>query len=228
MRQLAIALLATFASLSFVVPPASAGEVDALGWELVGVDDGVTTKRMKVDGSSLLAFRGDMVADVAIAKILQIFLDDSEAKNWVDRFKGSETLAEPTEYSRQYWIRFDAPPLVADRDYVLTLEAKVDEVAQVLVADIESSEHAAKPDQDCCVRGVVFQTYYRFEALGPEKTRVEVEVHTDPKGRLPDWVVNLVQKSWPNKTLTALVERASQESVTPREEFAAWAGAGGS
>ena len=37
-----------------------------------------------------------------------------------------------------------------------------------------------------------------------KRCRVEVEIHTDPRGWLPSWLVNLIQKSWPLKTLRGI------------------------
>jgi hypothetical protein len=59
------------------------------------------------------------------------------------------------------------------------------------------------------VRAQACGTYYKFEAFrGKTKTKLTVEVHTDPKGMLPSWLVNAIQKGWPSKTLNGLVKRA--------------------
>jgi hypothetical protein len=66
-------------------------------------------------------------------------------------------------------------------------------------------------------------TYYRFEAIpGTNKTTLEVEVHTDPKGMLPSWLVNIIQKKWPSKTLLTLAKVASDASVEPHPDFIHW------
>ena len=53
-------------------------------------------------------------------------------------------------------------------------------------------------------------------------TKVEVEVVTDPKGMIPSWIINLVQKSWPVKSIRNLVERASKEDIKIVPELEAW------
>jgi len=41
---------------------------------------------------------------------------------------------------------------------------------------------------------------------------VVAEVHTDPKGSLPKWLVNLVQKSWAHTTLMGLRAQVGKAS----------------
>ena len=106
---------------------------------------------------------------------------------------------------------------------MLRAVAKADRQNRVFTTMIESVEHPKKPVQDCCVRGQAFGTFYRFEALpGQNKTRLEVEVHTDPKGSLPSWLVNLVQKSWPRDTLMGLLKEAQKPEITPDPKYADW------
>ena len=92
----------------------------------------------------------------------------------------------------------------------------------MLTAYIQSVEDQTKPVDDCCVRAQAYGTYYRFEAIpGENKTKVEVEVHTNPKGMLPSWLVNMIQKNWPKKTLNGLIREASAENQE-HARFAAW------
>ena len=112
---------------------------------------------------------------------------------------------------------------MSDRDYVLQVNGEVDSRARVLTARIHSVEMESKPPKDCCVRATVFETYYRFEAIpGMGKTRVAVEVHTDPKGWIPTWLVNIVQKNWPRKTLTNLIAAAKEPNVPSHPDYKSW------
>ena|GEM_PF-2024032 len=192
-------------------------------WEVVSSDDTFVTKRRSVPGSNKFAFRGEMVADITMGKLLKVFLSPESRKEWVALYKDSQNLIMPTPFDLTYWIRFSLPWPISDRDYVLRAIAKADRKSRVFTTMIESVEHPDKPKQDCCVRGQAFGTYYRFQALpGQKKVKMEVEVHTDPKGSLPSWLVNLVQKSWPRNTLTGLLREAQKPDVTPNPDYVGW------
>ena len=193
----------------------------ATAWEYIGTESGVKTFRKEVAGSDVMAFRGETSANIHIAKVLSVFLDKAQRKHWVDRYADSKTIDSSTNMEL-YWIKFALPFPVSNRDYVLRADGFPDADARTYVAKIKSVSDKRKPDDDCCTRAMAYGTYYKFEAVpGFEKTKITVEVHTDPKGILPDWVINMIQKKWPTKTLSGLIARAqSAGSVLP--EYAAW------
>lgn len=122
-----------------------------------------------------------------------------------------------------YWIRFDLPFPVSDRDYVLHAKAAAQPKKRVFTARLHSVRHKRAPPRSDAVRGIVERTYYRFEALpGQARTKLTVEVHTDPRGMLPAWLVNLIQKKWPAKTLLGLVKVARQPSTRPHPAYLDW------
>lgn len=195
----------------------------AAGWENVGTKQGVRVSRMAVEGSSKFAFRGEYVANVHIGRVAQVFADPGSRRHWVDRWAADKELDSKGPFDRTYWIRFGLPFPVSDRDYVLHTRGELDAGKRVIVARIKSVNHPAKGEDSCCVRGNVTTTYYKFEAIpGAERTKLTVEVHTDPKGMLPGWLVNLIQKDWPVKTLTALAAAAQRPGVATLADCTDW------
>lgn len=192
-------------------------------WELVAEDDGFVTKRMAVEGSPIMAFRGETVVDVPLSKILTVFLDSERRKDWVDRFDATQDVEVVSDLDRVYWIRFELPFPLSDRDYLLRATGDMDPDNRVFVANIRSVNHPNRGEDDCCVRAEAFRTYYRFQALpGENKTKIEVEVHTDPKGMLPGWLVNMVQEDWPQKTLLSLAREAGKDEIPSHKKFVGW------
>jgi len=222
MKKNIIWILATTLCLSIALPAHTLAAENGR-WETISQEDGFLTQRKSVEGSNIFAFRGETVANVTIAKILKVFLDSSTRKNWVAMFGGSEDLENPTPLDRTYWIRFNTPIPTSDRDYILRAVGEPNEAKRIFLTKIESVVHPKKGEQDCCVRGQAFGTFYRFTAIpGTKTTKVEVEVHTDPKGWIPGWVTNLVQKKWPKNTLMSLIKVASEASVTEHPDYTHW------
>lgn len=197
-------------------------DVFAGDWEVVGIIEGVRVWRKEIPDSNIFAFKGEVTADINMGKLMTVFLDKSQRKYWVDRYADSRELDNPDPMHDTYWIKFKLPPGISDRDYVLKAEGVNDAANGTFTAKIKSVEHPKAPVDDCCVRAQANGTYYKFEALkGSEKVRLTVEVHTDPKGWLPGWVVNTIQKSWPSKTLNGLIRRAKSD-VAPFGDYATW------
>ena len=219
-RALAVAL-----SLTFVLTAAPTdAEAGGKGkWEFVSSSDGVRVYRKEVPGSSVMAFKGVMTANIHIGKVISAYANTKLRKDWVDKWAADAELDVRSATERVFWIRFGLPWPVTDRDYVLHLKAGFDHDKRVFTARLNSTNHAKKPKQDCCVRGRAFGTYYKFTAIpGTNKTKLFVEVHTDPKGMLPGWLVNIIQKDWPRKTLTRLVKRARKADIAVHPAVAVW------
>ncbi|MBT6488737.1 MAG: hypothetical protein HOK97_03180, partial [Deltaproteobacteria bacterium] len=110
----------------------------------------------------------------------------------------------------------------SNRDFVFHRNINIDQAAKSIAVVVHSVDDDRAPKTDCCVRGWLSRAYWRFTALPGGKTKIEVEVITDPKGMIPTWIINLVQKSWPVKSIGNLVARAAQDDITPVPEFATW------
>jgi hypothetical protein len=79
---------------------------------------------------------------------------------------------------------------------------------------VKSVEHPKAPAKDSIgVRGVILHGRYVLQPKGPNQTFVKAEYLADPKGILPTWVVNIVQKNWPYKTLAGLRKQVKKSFV---------------
>ena len=110
--------------LLFLVGPGPA--VAGPGWEWVGTIDGVKTWRKEVKGQDTVAFKGVVFADVHIGKVVEVFEDGKQRRHWVDRYDDHKTYKK-APFLEEYWISFDLPWPVSNRDYVLRSAGSADE-----------------------------------------------------------------------------------------------------
>ncbi|MEO0603919.1 MAG: START domain-containing protein, partial [Myxococcota bacterium] len=73
-------------------------------------------------------------------------------------------------------------------------------------------EHPAAPET-VGVRAQLVDSRYRIVELSPGRTQVEVEIVTDPRGSMPAWIVNLIQRTWPRDTLVGIREQLGKDWV---------------
>lgn len=193
-------------------------------WQDEGVIKGVHVWSREEPNTGVMSFRGEIVANVHIQKLITVFADRSQRRYWVDRFDATTTLEKPSPLSEIYWIKFKLPAMISNRDYVLRADGELDPGNRVFTAKIKSVNDRRKGEDDCCVRATVNRTFYRFTALkaanGQPRTKLEVEVNTDPKGLLPNWLVNLIQKEWPSKTLNGLLRHTASVTLKPADDIA--------
>jgi len=137
--------------------------------------------------------------------------------------EGATARFSTSDYVYQY---YDLPWPVADRDFVFERSWHVDaDLRQVALEYVSVSEGkggstlaALFPDQAArrpagTIRGEspLTKWVFRCVARGADscaRTYVDVQTLVDNKGSIPAAVVNLIQRSWPHKTLSGLLKLA--------------------
>lgn len=202
----AAALLFALVASSLAPGRAYADSAKADGaWERIRQADGVAVERRGVAGSTLQEFRGSAVVDAPIAAILAVFNDVARATEWMDSCNGSRSLEDLSDTEKVVYNRTHAPWPVADRDAVLHNVARFDAAGRRVELDFWSVDDAKEPP----VKGVVRMPFLRGHwILWPSDdgrtTRVEYQVHANPGGALPSWLVNYVSRDLPFKTIEGL------------------------
>lgn len=173
----------------------------AAEWELGDKEDGITSYKKDEPGSSVTAFKGEAVIKAPLAKVAWVIRDNDHRTEWVDRLQSSRVLEVTSPTSRVIYQHFGLPWPIADRDYVY--EAKVSWEGDTLRFDLKSTTHRKGP-KTVGVRANLIRCTYRLKPWGENGTHISVEVHTDPEGALPAWLVNIIQRKWPIKTLSGI------------------------
>ena len=192
------------------------------GWDRVGVTSGVTVDRKTMPDSDLFAFRGEGVFDVPIGMLSAVLKDEHIAEEWVDLMTEHTVLRKVGENKNLIYESYGLPWPISDRDYVMYEKYGYDEAAKVFTIDFESVKDASKPPVPDLVRAIAYRTFWRLTKLDANTTKIEVEVFTDPKGSLPAWLINMIQKDWPWKTIDGLVKRASKGDMQSDPGVAGW------
>ncbi len=191
-------------------------------WTLIGTTDGVEVARKQVEGKNVFAFRGEATTDVSVEILATILSDESVAPQWVDMMISSDVLKTYSSGAMLLHQKYDIPWPMDDRDYVFKKEFNVDPKAKKFVVTLSSVEDPLAPPTEGFIRAEGERTFWSFEVLPSGETKIIVEVMTDPKGAMPDWLVNSVQEDWPHKSINALIKYSKSNTLTPHPKCAGW------
>ena len=173
-------------------------------WELVGSKDDIVTYRREVAGSPLIAIRGEAVVDASILHVASVLMDAAHLPQWMDRLAEARRIRT---IGLRHYVEYDrasTPFPLTDRDFVVETWVEIDAAKKQLLLKAHSVTDPSAPVTGL-VRGEVLSSLFTLVPLDQgRRTRVVAEVHTDPKGSLPKWLVNLVQKSWAHTTIMGL------------------------
>jgi hypothetical protein len=211
-----------FRALILALCLATTAQAQAADWEDLGVTDGVKVERKVVPTSDFIAFRGEKLIDLPIGQLVAWLLDDPRSVEWVDLQFLSREIRRLDENNKVIHQGFALPWPISDRDYVMRETAAYDDEAKVFTLYLISVVDPAVPERDDFVRAEVMRTFWRLTVREGGQTFVEVEVLTDPKGHLPVWIVNMIQKDWPHLTINGLERHTRANPVAAHPQVATW------
>ena len=161
-------------------------------------------------------YRGTTTMPMSIERIAYV-LDDTESKTeWVSRLKQENRLeGNPFSYRSIAYQHYNLSWPVSDRDYVIESKWSVmkDKKLPTVILSIKSIVRDSVPEIEGRVRGQLYRLVYKLEKLESNQTRVTVEIMVNPKGLLPNFMINLIQKDWPITTLRQLNAQALKGSA---------------
>lgn len=197
------------AALLTAVPTLGATQGD---WEKMDSSDGIDVYRKEIPGDPVVAFRGEGLVNASIVRVASVILDDDRATEWVDSLEDCKLVKM---YGEREFLEYDhvgMPIILKDRDFLMRGKVDVDLKERSLTMVIKSTEDPAKPPGKY-VRGEL-EGYWKLKAMDNDtKTYVIAEMHADPKGALPKWLVNLFQKSWPHNTIDSLRKQVAKPDI---------------
>lgn len=197
-------------------PGVSAGDAASPppGWEPLRDEDGIKVYRREVEGSPVVAFRGEGVIEAPIARVALVQMDLAHTPEWVDRLVGARVVAIESDTDFLTYSRVSAPFPVSDRDFLNHVHATYAPPSRIELR-LQSTEDPRVPP-GAAVRGQLMGSTFEFTALGPTTTRVVCEIHADPKGSIPKWLVNQFQKAWAFKTISRMRQQVQRPDVVER------------
>jgi hypothetical protein len=189
-------------------------------WELVGNKDDIVTYRREVAGSPVIAIRGEAVVEAPLLHVASVLMDTARLPQWMDRVAEARRIRATSALHYVEYERASTPFPLTDRDFVIESWVEIDAAKKQMVLRARSAADASAPVTGL-VRGEVLSSTFTLTALDSRRTRVVTEVHTDPKGSIPKWMVNLVQKSWAHTTIMGLRGQVRKANVPDNPEVKA-------
>ncbi len=176
-----------------------------IDWHEINVDPRVKVYAGKVKGLSFVAFKGHDILDHPIADIISALSDIDKSGQWMSGLLEARIIevigdAERIDYNLQ-----NSPWPIRDRDFVFRITTQVTDDQKQITFTLKSEQHTNMPARPGIVRGQLLQSYFKLNELdNGKKTRLEIMMLVDPKGALPSWLVNIVNRSWAPYTINGL------------------------
>lgn len=181
-------------------------------WQIIEDYDDIRVYSATVSGSEIIKVKTEVLI-AASMETIRLILDNAHQRHqWVPHLDHSKVLQQPSNSERLEYSRFIAPWPASDRDFVYRIQMQKKSDKQ-LVFQMRSEVNQLMPEQTGIVRAELVESTYTMTALSPEQTQVELIFHADPKGWLPVWIINIIQRHLPFMMLKNLRSRAENSHM---------------
>ncbi|VAW65835.1 hypothetical protein MNBD_GAMMA08-719 [hydrothermal vent metagenome] len=189
---------------------------DKHNWQLVADENNIQVYVLNTDHSDIVKAKVKGRINAPLHKIKSIIDDIDHRHEWIPYLKISKALSEYQYNKRIEYSHFKTPWPASDRDFVYEIELVL-ETENKLIYKMASVESTLMPIDEDKIRADLFETVYTLTALDKENTAVMLTFHADPKGWVPNWIVNIIQRKFPYrilKNLNARLNGADREGVS--------------
>jgi hypothetical protein len=208
-KQISILILSLVVSvglLTAVSYPAVAAEYP---WELKKDENGIRVDVRKVEGSSILEYKGTVVVNVGLESAVRLFEEDGRMPEWFHQCSEARLIKASTPEDKALYFVISMPWPVQDRDLVFR-RVRSKDPATGTVEYRTSSLPEVYPEQDGKVRMPYLKGLWRFTPLADGRTEMYYQQHSEVGGHIPAWLVNKLAVNIPFHSLSRFRELLSK------------------
>ncbi|WP_169577566.1 START domain-containing protein [Sinimarinibacterium sp. CAU 1509] len=169
-------------------------------WRLDRNEDGIQVSSRLVEGSSVRAIRAEVDIKASFARTVALLLDASMRPRWDEICVEASVYAQVSDVEDLIYVHNALPWPVNDRDMVMRRTWAI--AADGSSAQIRATaENGVLPKVAGRVRVDQADGVWTVVRTGESSVRVSTEIHVDPGGPVPAWLMNSLSVQGPYNAL---------------------------
>ncbi len=187
---------------------------DTYDWIHITKRDGIDIYSRNTKNSPIKSLRAEGVIKSSINQITAILRDVPTAMDWVPNLHHRSYVKNISDTEAVLYDVTNLPWPVKDRDMVVHHRLVLSPDQKYLILKFNSVENE-KPYDENYVRAHIQEGEIHFRPVQNNHTFVKVFMLVDPMGKIPKWVVNLLQVKMPYEFIMALDKSAINTKLRP-------------
>ncbi|MFH1296855.1 MAG: START domain-containing protein [Bacteroidota bacterium] len=178
----------------------------AQSWEFIKERDGIKIYTQKEKGSPLKSFKGVMEIRSTMEMIGTVVGNVKNFDWWDDAIRKIDVLAHEDNVYSQYYLIYDVPWPLMDRDLCVNAKVTIDPVTGTKVILARPLPDVI-PEDPTIIR---IKNYWQKWSIQPLKNgmiRLTLEGFVDPGGIVPSWLYNMVITETPLNLMREVKKR---------------------
>ena len=186
-------------SIMFLICPA----LFAQTWNFIKEKDGIKIYTRTADHSSFKCFRGETVFHTTMEK-LSMYIGNVENVDWWDKnVKEIKVLYSEPDKLIKYYLVYDVPWPLNDRDLCVEARITIDPVTGEKVVSAKPLLDVV-PEREGIVRIRNYWQKWTLKPAGKNNIQAVLEGFVDPGGSVPSWIYNMVIVDTPLKVMRGI------------------------
>lgn len=178
-------------------------------WELKKDKDGIKVYLREVEGSDIQEYKAEAILEGKVSSFIAVMKDVNSYPELYEHAKEVKLINENDTFHVHY-IATNTPWPVKDRDAVYSSTYRQYYDTKLVRIDMKIEEGYMEPNDDY-VRMEKATGYWLFFQIEPNRVEVTYQMHAEPGGNIPDWVINMFLVDTPFEDMKMLQERAQLE-----------------
>jgi hypothetical protein len=188
-------------------------KIENRSWTLSGEDEGIKTFRKDSTDDPIVSLRGEGVIDAPVAKVAQVLFDTSRATEWIDSLAETHVVKVLSDYVQVQYAHISTPPIIMkDREFVTRSSVHYNPKDKIIYVTTVPGDDSLVPPTDH-IRGSLRGGFLMKPIEDGKKTFLITEMHGDPKGGVPKWIVNLFQAGWAKNTISSIRQQVKKPGI---------------
>jgi hypothetical protein len=190
----------------FFLAQVLSGPLVAQSWDLVKEQDGIQIFTRHEAGKSLKAYKGMAVIRAPAEKVFTLIEDVNHTEWWDPNLSQIKVLAYEKNKRAQYYLVYDSPWPVANRDLCVVVTVNADPIRSIFTVSAVPLAGVI-PEREDRVRIKDYRQTWTVSSAGENLTQVVLEGYVDPAGNIPVWISNMLVIESPINAILRVKQR---------------------
>jgi len=178
-------------------------DLSGQSWVFIKEKEGIKLYTRKEANNSVKSFKGEVYLHTQIEKVFSLITNVKNFDWWDDDIRDIKVLFYEKDKSIQYYLVYDVPWPIADRDLVVDSRITIDPVTGTRSVEARSLLNVI-PEKPDLIR--IKKYWQKWTLIPVEKDLVHLilEGTVDPAGSVPAWLSNMVITETPFKVIKSV------------------------
>lgn len=172
-------------------------------WEFIKEKEGIKIYTRKDVNSTIKSFKGEVFIHAQMEKVISLITNVKNFDLWDDDISEIKVLLPEREKHLQYYLIYDVPWPIADRDLVVDALITTDPVTGIKIVEARPLPNVI-PEKPNLIRIKKYWQKWTIIPMEPGIVHVILEGFVDPGGNIPSWLYNMVITETPLKVIRSV------------------------